>query len=246
MGRDASRSWLALLLPAALLCLANTAGRLTMEELERSDAAQAAARLLPPDMAERVVSREILDPYLAKGPPAGVRFFSRAEALGAHVCTRSVYHVALHLAADEEGAPIAGSLETASPPAEQAQVAYGERCAAPDLRYAAVQEATVAEAATLLRSLAALQAAVRAGQVPPARISCRSDISGTACAPDPAAVFAGLPLNAASIIEGRGGKAWRVVIADLPPGSPVWDIALEGAAEAPQTVALHRSVPAPS
>lgn len=233
------------LLPAAFLGLANGSGTLTMAELERSDAAQAAARLLPPEMAERVESREILAPYLAKGPPAGVRFLSRAEAVGVHLCGRSVYHVALHLAADGDGAPIADRLEAASAPVEQVQIAYAERCEAPDLRYAAVQSATLADAAALLRSLAALQATAKAGQAPAARISCRSDISETACAPSPASVLARLPLDAAAIVEGRGGASWRMVIADLPPGSPVWEIALDGPADAPRAVALHRSVPAP-
>lgn len=233
-----------LLLPAAFLSLANGSGALTMAELERGDAAQIAARLLPPEMAEKVVNREILDPYLAKGPPAGVRFLSRAEAVGAHLCARRIYHVALHLAADGDGAPIADSLEAASAPVEQVQIAYAERCDA-TLRYAAVQAATLADAAALLQSLAALQATAKAGQVPSAGISCRSDISQTACAPSPVSVLARLPLDAASIVEGRGGSSWRVVITDLPPGSPVWEVALDGPADALQTVALHRSVPAP-
>lgn len=234
-----------LLLPAAFLGLANTGGALTIAELERDDAARTAARLLPPEMAEKVVSREILDPYLAKGPPAGVRFLSRAEAVGTHLCGRSVYHVALHLAADGDGAPIADSLEAASAPVEQVQIAYAGRCEAPDLRYAAVQSATLADAAALMQGLAALQVTAKAGQTPSARLSCRSDISETACAPSPAAVLARLPLDAASIVEGRGTSAWRVVIADLPPGSPLWEITLDGPADALQMVALHRSVPAP-
>jgi len=244
MGRTALIGRL-LLPPAAFMGLANGSGALTMAELERSDAAQIAARLLPPEMAQKVVSREILDPYLAKGPPAGVRFLSRAEAVGAHLCARRVYHVALHLAADSDGAPLADSLEAASAPVEQVQIAYAAHCETPDLRYAAVQSATLADAAALLTSLAALQAMAKAGQAPAARIGCRSDISETACAPDPASVLARLPLDAVSIVEGRGASSWRVAITDLPPGSPVWEIALDGPAEAPQAVALHRSAPAP-
>ncbi|HZV17785.1 MAG TPA: hypothetical protein VFF84_03740 [Sphingobium sp.] len=231
-----------LLIPAAFFALANGSSALTIAELEGSDAVQAAARLLPPGMAQKVVSREILDPYLAKGPPAGVRFRTRTEAVGEHLCARSVYSVALRLAADGDGAPIAGSLEAASAPVEQVEVAYAERCAAPEVRYAAVQSATLADAAALLHSLASLQATAKAGQVPAAQLNCRSDIAETACAPSAVSVLARLPLDAVATVEGRGG-GWRVVIADLPPDSPVWEIALEGAADAVQAVALHRRAP---
>lgn len=239
---------LGLIVSLAGLLLGNGSERLSRTELEGSDTTHLAARLLPPAMAQDAASHEILGPYLSMGPPAGVRFPGRPHAVGEHLCARTLYHVALRLAADEAGAPLPDTLEPASPPVEQMQIAFAEQCdAAGTARYATVRSASVTEAAAVLQSLAALQAAARTGQVLPVRLSCQSDLSVTACSPDPAAVLAALPLDAASIVEAFPSRtSWRVVIADAPPGSPVWEIGLDGPADAPEAISLHRSMPAPS
>jgi len=235
----------ALLLPAALLMLGNDLPQLPLADLEAADTAALAARLLPPEMAGEPVSHEVLGPHLSMGPPQGVRFFGRPHAVGAHLCGRVLFRVALTWASNEDEEPVVDLLQVAAPPEAHDQIAFGARCEdGAALRYAEVQGATTTQAAALLQSLTAAQATAKAGRTPPMPVRCQSDLAMTACDPDPAAVLARLPLAEMVSVEGpeRAGGPWRVMIVDGPDGAPVWMVDMDGPPEAPGAISLHRTM----
>lgn len=165
-----------------------------------------AARVLPPDIASRVVSHEMRDSW--GGGSYGIRFFMPPEQVTKTVCRRrSFYASSSNFNVRRGDEPVRYALPGV-------QIALSDDCAkVPADGFAFVQPETLEDGAVkTLQWIADMQQRARREGKLPMVVRCKSEQAANPCAAGSLAVFAGLPLDKTYIIDKRadagGTERW--------------------------------------
>ena len=204
-----------------------------------------APRLLPPELAEGVVTHEVREFGLIQGPPSGVRLFKAPVPYGPRLCRRDSYHVGLRGVESDAGRgtprerPVRVEEVT-----ETVQLALAPGCRLEQgTSFGWVQPARVVdEAGAALLRLAEARARARRRPRSVRRVTCRSELPEDACAPGAASVLASLPVETVYLINREVGGWELALMPDGPgPGSRHWSVRLSD--NSPDIEMVWRSAP---
>ena len=238
-------AWVAALLVQGTAAQGQVETPLTRNSAPRLATAELARRLLPPDLAARIVAHEEDNLIgLVDVPLWGIRFFARPRPLPGGRCRRGGYYVSLAPAAGGSGAP--GAWRdlplTVRQVTETVQIALAPNCV---IRaggsFAWVQRPSQLEGAmAALRWVSEVSHLARRTLLPPGFATCRSEVNPEVCARGGQAVLATLPLEATWIIEPmlhHAPAGWRLAVMPPGPGQPYWDVRVDSTApDAPRLV----------
>jgi hypothetical protein len=239
----ASRTWAwafgAFLLSSAPLAAAQAPDNIDPSTIETMSAQILAERLLGPERAANVASFQAdRDPLL--GVIGSLRFFHRARPLAPDICSRAVDHLSLTPAgpvdpqADRSRAPLRVG----------ATRQFVEIAHAPECRLATGQpfvrinpNVPTGAATSILRNLAAAQAAAQANGGPPFLLSCEDELN-RGCADEGRTTLAALRVEQAWLIQDGNS----VIVGE--PGQAGWTVRFVHFGESGAEVRLSRRIPA--
>lgn len=229
-------------------------------ELSTRSTAELASLFLPPDEAATIEEHSIEDAvYLARDRSWDIRFRARERPVGPDICERAGYSITFFPTKRARGD------ERPEMPAWADKVyRYSRYALAPDCRelrgrrFANVLGAghnfiPDSEGITILRNLAAAQAAAAGPGALPFRLSCVDySLDPDPCASDIRAVLAGLPLHHAFTVERHPSPhncdyssrdEGDAVEIGQPEDREVWDVRLRHLGTAEAEVVLIRQFP---
>lgn len=202
--------------------------------------AELAARVLPPEIAARVVAHETGENW--GGGSYGVRFYAAPEAVGGTICRRRTFYA------------VSSDFNVRGAEARRAfpgvKIALAKDCAkVPLAGFASVQPETLEEGAVkALDWLAATQQRARREGKLPVPVRCRSEQAADPCTAGALAVFSRLPLDKTYIIDkakDAGGTArWQFAVMPDGPGQLFYQTTLTGSPKKPE-IELVWDAPAP-
>jgi hypothetical protein len=217
-GADATA--IAIGAPASEL-IGASAANLTTAELAR--------RLLPPDLANRMVSHELGEPTFPGGPIRNVNFYTPPVPLGQDLCRRESYYVKVEPVggATRENSTRDVPVEAKEISSPHVQLAAAPHCRLKDGFFAWVwPQRHLSGATAALRRLAWLRKeAGRSGSLP-VLVTCATETPEDACRQGARAVLASLPLHKVFLIELIGLQAWRLSVMPSGPGETFWEVKL--------------------
>ena len=230
----------AIFLSSPPLVAAQTPDNIDPANIETLSAQVLAERLLGPERAASVVSFQAdRDPLL--GVIGSLRFFHRARPLAPDICGRAVDYLSLRPAASVD--PQAD--RSRAPLRIGATRQFVEIAPAPECRLAPGQHfvrinpnVSTSAAMSILRNLAATQAAAQAQGGPPFRLSCEDELS-SGCGDEGRATLAALRVEQAWLIP----EGDRIVVGE--PGQAGWTVRFVNFGESGAEVRLSRRIPAP-
>jgi hypothetical protein len=202
--------------------------------------AELAARILPPEIAARVVAHETRESE--GGGSYGVRFYAAPETAGGAICRRRTFY-AVSSDFNVRGAEV----QRAFP---GVKIALAKDCTKiPLAGFASVQPETLEEGAVkALTWLADMQQRARRAGKLPVQVRCRSEQATNPCTAGALAVFAGLPLDKTYIIDKRKDagdtERWQFSVMPTGPGQLFFTTMLTGSADKPE-IELTWDAPAP-
>ncbi len=204
------------------------------EALRALGTAELARRLLPNEIAGRVVDHRVIESGFPGG--AAVEFYGPPSPHPDGTCRRERHFV-----------PVSAARKP-SAPASAVQVALAPRCRLPaGALFANIQPHQEVEGAlaALLR-LKDAQALAASERPLPFDLNCSSAQAPGRCASGAGAVLAALPLDRVHIAQPHPDAGWDISVMPSGPGQPYWRVRMfDAAASAPARIALSWELPGP-
>lgn len=238
--RKSARAFGAFLLFSAPLAGAQTPDSIDPATIEGMYAQVLAERLLGGERAASVASFQAdRDPLL--GTLSSLRFFHRARPLAPDICSHAVDYLSLqtagpvHPEADRSRAPLRVGASR-----QFVEIARAPACRLPSGQpFVRINPNVPTSAATsILRNLAAAQAAAQANRSPPFRMSCEDELN-SGCGDEGRVTLGALRVEQAWLIP----ESDRIVVGE--PGQAGWTVRFVNFGESGAEVRLSRRIPAP-
>lgn len=220
-------------------------------QLEAMSTQQMAKLMLPPDMAEVVVSHQLGSGIFPDSNYSGVTFLTPPRKIADKFCARTSYLVTLH----PVGKTTEETIRTDTPARvanlhTRDQIALAGDCANVPA-FAHLNSGDITMAMELLSYLADLRDKSHNAADLQVKVDCATDLEDDSCEAGPLSRLAGLKIEQAFIIarvhrlEGSKWK-WRVSIPEIPGAvGPYAEVNLNDAPSCATEIEIRRKIPAP-
>lgn len=219
----------------------------TRETIGRIPTAELARELLRPEIANRVMEKQVsADRWFSEWPLRGVGFYTRPEPLGDQLCRRERHHVSM-----EPVDPTAGRGQPNAPVSvggtnKFIEIALAPNCAlATGARFAQVAPHQEQGAIEILLWLNRARADVRRNGLGSFDIACRTELPDDPCPTNLRQVVAGLDLESIAGIHAPSENnpwGWRV---EVNPVGSYWEVVVSEQRAGRRLLIVGRKVPAP-